>query len=102
MDCLAPIVLAGHVQVDVQSVATSLGYFRCHGHTLGVQEVADDYLGAFLGKHPRLGGALTPRSAADKGYLAIQPSHNSLSLPEKTMRPHYKTSRPGKQSRERH
>ena len=77
----APVLLAGHVQVDVGYVQPGFGQFGLNLAAQVVKDVADDYLGAFLGHHAGFHGPLAPRSAADNDYFAVQPAHiNSLPL----------------------
>ena len=75
LDCHPPVVLARYVEVDVDAVSASLSNLRRDGLPLGVQQVADDDLGAFEREPAGLGRALPSRAAADEGYLAFKPAH---------------------------
>ena len=59
-DRLLPVVLAGHIQVDVSGVAAQLVDFRCNGHAIGVQHIGYDHLGALAGKQLCFSGTLAP------------------------------------------
>ena len=61
--------------MDVDAVSASLGNLRRDGLPLGVQQVANDNLGAFERELAGLGRALTSRAAADERYLAFKPAH---------------------------
>ena len=75
LDRHPPAVLTRDVEVDVDAVSAGLGNLRRDSLPLGVQQVADDNLGAFEREHAGLGRALPSRAAADEGYLAFKPAH---------------------------
>src|SRR5712691_5264250 len=76
----APVVIAGHVQVDVCR-------FTARGSDVGldlsagiVQHIAKDHPGTFTGKEFSFGGTLATGPTADQGNFAIESTHAVLLL----------------------
>ena len=68
----SPVLVAGHVEVDVaRGVAELVGQRLA----LLVEEVADDDLGALGDQYPRVLGAHVAGAAADQCDLAVYTSH---------------------------
>ena len=73
-----PLIVLGHVEMDVGRFATGLKYLRLDLAALFVENVADDDFGSFLGKEHGFKRSLSPGASAYQGYLALQSSHDSL------------------------
>ena len=72
-----PVLFPGHIQMDVDRLATQFRDFCRHPHSIHVEQVADDHLGPFLGEESGLSRSLTTGSPANQGNLSVHASQNT-------------------------
>ena len=68
-----PVVLAGHVERDEQSIAPLIRDLRFHRPALVLEQVGDADCGPLPGEEPRLGCPNPTGGAGDQRHLALQP-----------------------------
>ena len=73
-DGAAPVLVAGHVEVDIAGARPTRKLVG-EGGALLVEEVTDDHLRALGHQHPRAGAADVARAAADQRDFAVYTSH---------------------------
>ena len=79
LDGPLPIVVTGDVHVDEECLTAGLVDSGLDLGALFVEDVADDYLGAFTGEELGVDGAHPMGCAGDDGHFSFQPTHDAIS-----------------------